>query len=257
MLGDIIQPVTNMGFEVRCIFKKVHQSPSEWEPEQSRVLWSCAGPLLLFISSRHGKLSRGRRVEKRTERFHWKLLKDFLPTRQEARMTFVRGIQVSGARESWLCHFGWSGISAAIPPRLDLVLRCWQMRGEVCCGFSLRSLQLLTATLQTWSSLSGEWRVAVVKEFHLGCWHPPPNVQEAGGRQATGVQQKPEQGQLLTLMWKMGSTLRGLNEGAEPCSVLPEAASPKASNLPGTLVSPLTSSKLLAIRIRELITLRR
>lgn len=76
-------------------------------------------------------------------------------------MTFVGGIQVSGAKESWLGHFGLSGVSAAIPPRLDLVVGCWQMRGGVCCGFSLRSLQLLTATLQTWSNPSGEWRVAV------------------------------------------------------------------------------------------------
>ena len=128
----------------------MHQSPSEWEPEQSRVLWSCAGPLLLFICSCYGKLSRGRQVDKRTERFCWKLLKDFLPTRQEARMTFVRGIQVSGAKESWLGHLGLSGVSAAIPPQLDLVVGCWQMRGGVCCGFSLRSLQLLTATLHTW-----------------------------------------------------------------------------------------------------------
>lgn len=56
----------------------MHQSPSEWEPEQSRVLWACADALLLFICSRHRKLSRGRLVEKRTERLHCKLLKDFL-----------------------------------------------------------------------------------------------------------------------------------------------------------------------------------
>ena len=52
----------------------MQKNPSEWEPEQSRVLWACPGPLLLFICSYLRKLSRRRLVKKRTERFRCKLL---------------------------------------------------------------------------------------------------------------------------------------------------------------------------------------
>lgn len=36
-------------------------------------------------------------------------------------MTFFRGIQVPGAEEQQSSRFGWSGVSAAVPPQLDLL----------------------------------------------------------------------------------------------------------------------------------------
>ena len=106
-----------------------------------------------------------------------------------------------------------------------------------------------------------EWRMegrCEVKEFHLGCWHLPPHVQGAGGRQATGVQQKPEQGQLLTFNVESGEHTQKAHRGcrALPC---PAGGSFSQSQQPPRHPSftPDIFEALGYENPRELITLRK
>lgn len=133
------------------------------------------------------------------------------------------------------------------------------MRSGACCGFFLRNLKLLIATLQTWSSPT--WRMEGhhgAKEFHLGCWHPPPNVQEAGGRRSTGIQQKPDWGQLLTFNVESGEHTQRARRGhrALPC---PAGGSLTQSLQP--LRHPSFTPNILEAlghkNLRELVTLRK
>ena len=153
------------------------------------------------------------------------------------------------------------GLASLLPSPLDWTC-CRKPAGEewgVLWLLFLRSLQLLTATLQTWCSPT--WRMEGhrgAKEFHLGCWHPPPNVQEAGGLRATGAQQKPERGQLLTVNVESGEHTQRARRG---CRALP---CPAGGSLAHSLQPPqhpnFTPDILEALgheNQRELITLRK
>lgn len=99
-------------------------------------------------------------------------------------MTFVRGIQVPGARRAAVRLFWWSRVTAAVPLE---VVRSWRMRVGVLAF--LRNLKLLITTLQTWSAQLGEWRRVTVEQrsstLGAGIRLPTSRKLAGGGLQAS------------------------------------------------------------------------
>lgn len=110
-------------------------------------------------------------------------------------------------QQGWPGHLGrgvGEGRTAPLPlPQTpDCMWRpgSWRLWGMACPGFSLRSLHLVVITLQAWASDGGDGVAAAMRSWgsRLGAGSLAPSIQDAGRRQAAGVQPRLERGQHVT-----------------------------------------------------------
>lgn len=259
MLGDIIQPVTNMDFEVRCIFLK---SASEPLRVGTRAKQSSVGlrrpPASLHLLTPRKTVQREAGREKDREVL-LEASEGFSPHQTRGQDDLCQRDSSARCRRATVGLF-WVVRRLCCHPRSTGLGH--QKLADEGCGVPWLFLEEPAAShCHPADLVQPKWRMegrCGVKEFHLGCWHPPPNVQEAGRRQATGVQQKPGQGQLLTFNVESGEHTQRAHLGrrALPCP----AGGSLAQSLPPPRHPSFTPDILEALgreNLRELITLRK